>query len=85
MSSPGQPQDAQITTEKPDVKKPKNKGKYELSEYLIKGAYIDAKDTTGKWCLSQVVERDDSDDTIKLNFDGWSHKWDEVRYQAHAF
>lgn len=50
-----------------------------FSDCLVKGAYIDAKDTTNQWLLAQIVERDDSEHQIKINYDGWSHKWDEVR------
>lgn len=78
MATPAQVQDEQIVVDKPDPKKQNSKLKYNFSEYLVKGAFIDAKDSVGSWCLAQIVERDDSDDTIKVNFDGWSHKWDEV-------
>lgn len=85
MTTPAQMQEDQIVTEKSDTRKPKPKQKYEFSEHLIKGAYIDAKDTVNNWCVAQVVERDDSDDTIKINFDGWSHKWDEVHTRSSLF
>lgn len=38
------------------------------------GDYIDAVDTVSKWCLSQIVARDDNQ--VMVRFDGWSFRWD---------
>ena len=38
------------------------------------GEYIDAMDTVSKWCLAQVIARDDT--AARCHFDGWSSKWD---------
>eukprot|EP00331_Platyophrya_macrostoma_P020041 CAMPEP_0176473366 /NCGR_PEP_ID=MMETSP0127-20121128/42273_1 /TAXON_ID=938130 /ORGANISM="Platyophrya macrostoma, Strain WH" /LENGTH=279 /DNA_ID=CAMNT_0017868367 /DNA_START=16 /DNA_END=855 /DNA_ORIENTATION=+ len=84
MSTPQPQEEQQIITDKGDAKKAKPKGKYDFAEHLQKGAYIDVKDTVGRWCQAQIIERDDSDDTVKYNFDGWSHKWDEWAKFASA-
>ena len=40
------------------------------------GDYIDAVDSVHKWCLGQVVARDDQ--AVKCHFDGWSSRWDSA-------
>lgn len=59
-------------------KKDKPKKKYEASDYFLKDTYVDCKDSVNSWCVGRILERCEGDHTIKVNFDGWSHKWDEV-------
>jgi hypothetical protein len=73
-----QQNEVSITIPTKDVPKTKQKKKYDITDDLLEGSYIDAKDSVQSWCLAQIIERCDSDSTIKINFDGWSHKWDEV-------
>lgn len=40
------------------------------------GNYVDVIDDTKTWCLGEIVER--KGDTVKVHFDGWSSKYDEV-------
>ena len=40
--------------------------------------YIDAKDTLNKWCVAQIVDVDDIHNTVKLHFEGWAARYDEV-------
>lgn len=42
------------------------------------GKYIDALDESKTWCIAHVVER--NGDFIKIHYDGWSPKYDDVRY-----
>ena len=52
--------------------------KIELKDFFRKGVFIDAIDSVSSWCLGQVSEVCHSDNTIKVKFDGWSSRWDEV-------
>lgn len=49
---------------------------FNLFHYLYKGAYIDAMDTTNKYLVAQITEKDEN--FLSVNFDGWSHKFDQV-------
>ncbi len=49
-----------------------------FSECLVKGAYVDAKDLANNWYMAQIIEINDSENVIKINYDGWSHQSDEV-------
>jgi hypothetical protein len=40
------------------------------------GDFIDAVDTVQKWCLAQVVARDET--AVRVHFDGWSNKYDQA-------
>ena len=74
----------QTNTERTDSNKiqKKEKKKYDPLEYYVKDAYIDAKDSMNNWCHGQIIERCNDDLTLRINFDGWSHKWDEVRFTS---
>lgn len=52
--------------------------KLDIKNYFNKGTYIDAKDTTNKWCVAIIIEVCHDDSTIKISFDGWQSRWDEV-------
>jgi hypothetical protein len=39
------------------------------------GLWVDAMDTINSWLAGQIEEIEDN--TIKVHFDGWPHKWDE--------
>ena len=43
---------------------------------FIEGAYVDAVDDSKQWCLAEIVSR--SNDMVKVHFEGWSNKYDEV-------
>jgi hypothetical protein len=36
--------------------------------------YVDAVDTVNKWCLAQIIQRDQFG--VTCHYDGWSTKWD---------
>jgi hypothetical protein len=59
-------------------RKEKAKPKYEPIDFYQKNTYVDCKDSVNAWCVARILERCDDDFTLKINFDGWSHKWDEV-------
>jgi len=40
------------------------------------GWHIDARDTINNWCVAEVLKVNGGE--IKVNFDGWSNKYDEV-------
>ena len=50
-------------------------------EYEV-GEYIDGVDSVQKWCLAQIVQKDEF--TAKIHFDGWSSKWD-VTYKWNSY
>ena len=56
---------------------PKAKKKLDIKNFLSKGTYIDARDSTNNWCLANIIEVCNDDDTIKVRFDGWAAKWNE--------
>lgn len=58
-----------------DNKKPKIK--YEIKDYLSKGTYLDAKDSSGTWYAAYVIEML-SNEKVYVGFDGWIEKWNEV-------
>jgi hypothetical protein len=63
-----------------DKQNKKPKKKYDPVEYYIENSFIDCKDSINSWCTAKIIERDDRDHTLRINFDGWSHKWDEVQF-----
>ena len=80
MSNPQESQtDNAGTPDKQQVKREKPKEKFEPIDYYLKNTYIDCKDSVNNWCLGKILERSNDNRTIKVNFEGWSHKWDEVK------
>jgi hypothetical protein len=45
-------------------------------DFYEKGNFCDAQDETKSWCVGEIVER--TDDKLKVHFEGWSSKFDEV-------
>jgi hypothetical protein len=45
-------------------------------EGIEAGWLIDAKDTVDNWCVATVLKTDSYE--AKVNFDGWSSRYDEV-------
>lgn len=58
-------------------RKEKPKKKFDPIDFYLKDTYVDCKDSVNSWCLAKILERCDDDRTLRVNFDGWSHKWDE--------
>ena len=51
---------------------------YDFTKDLKICSYVDVKDTTSTWCLAQVINK--TEDEIKVHYDGWSVKYDEVSF-----
>ena len=60
-------------------KKDRAKAKFNPLDSYQKNTYVDCKDSINSWCVAKILERCDDDCTLKINFEGWSHKWDEVK------
>lgn len=46
--------------------------------HYLPDTYIDAKDTVNHWCVGQIVDVDDVKNQVKVHFEGWSTRYDEV-------
>jgi hypothetical protein len=46
------------------------------------GEFIDAMDTVQKWCLAQIIAKDDSG--VRCHFDGWSSRHD-ISYRWSSY
>ena len=40
--------------------------------------YIDCKDTVNHWCVGQISDIDNDKNMVKIHFEGWTTKYDEV-------
>ena len=49
---------------------------YDFTKDLQANSFLDIKDTASAWCLAQVTQL--SADTIRVHYDGWSDKYNEV-------
>ena len=45
---------------------------------MLPNIYIDCLDQNNSWRVAKIKELKNKE-TLDLIFDGWSHKWDEVR------
>ena len=66
------------STQAADKRPLKPKKKFDFTEYLQKNSYIDTRDSVDTWRVAKILEVSTYDSTIKVRFDGWSGKWDEV-------
>jgi hypothetical protein len=39
---------------------------------------VDAKDTVNHWCVGVVSDVDEEKNTVKIHFEGWTTRYDEV-------
>ena len=53
---------------------------YDPKSHYAVDSYIDAQDSFSSWRVGKILEI--NNDFLKINFDGWSHKWDEVRIMS---
>ncbi len=60
-----------------DIEKKINQLKTLNIDNFQSGLYVDILDDTKNWCSAQIIAR--NGDTVKIHFDGWSSKYDEVR------
>jgi hypothetical protein len=49
---------------------------YTPRDYYLLGSYIDCFDSFSSWRVGKIIEVDG--DNVKVNFDGWPHRWNEV-------
>ena len=49
---------------------------YDILERIHPGCLVDALDKVNKWCVARVL--DFSNNSFRVNFDGWSARYDEV-------
>eukprot|EP01022_Parablepharisma_sp_SALTPOND_P031230 TRINITY_DN78_c0_g1_i1.p1 TRINITY_DN78_c0_g1~~TRINITY_DN78_c0_g1_i1.p1 ORF type:complete len:2462 (-),score=272.77 TRINITY_DN78_c0_g1_i1:2173-9558(-) len=55
---------------------------YNFTKDIKVGTYLDVKDTASTWCLAQVIRL--SGDVLRVHYDGWSEKYDEVLFQSNT-
>ncbi len=55
---------------------------YNNADYYTKGSYIDAQDTTNQFIMAKIVNVKGTD--LRINYDGWSDKWDYVSNINHV-
>jgi len=51
---------------------------YDFTSDLALNHFIDAKDTVNNWCVAIVTDILPETQQIKISFEGWSAKYDEV-------
>ena len=47
-----------------------------------KGSKCDVLDSVGKWYTATVIDVDDNANRVKVNYDQWSHRYDEWKQQT---
>ncbi len=52
---------------------------YNFLAELELNMFIDAKDTVNHWCVAQICDIDDEKNQIKIHFEGWTPRYDEVK------
>ena len=56
-----------------------NKAKnYDAGQEYYLHAYVDCKDTVNNWCVGQIVDYNENNGMIKVHFEGWTPRYDEV-------
>lgn len=83
MSNPQEIETATGDSAASQQKKDKPKKKYDPIDYYLKDTFIDCKDSVNSWCLGRIIDRNDKERILNINFDGWSNKWNEVSYLEH--
>ena len=38
---------------------------------------VDCRDTMGKWCIAQVVDKAADSSSVTVRYKGWGSRWDE--------
>ncbi len=52
-----------------------------LKNYYQIDSYVDVFDSYSTWRVAKILEV--TGDHIRVNFDGWAHKWDEVTFRNY--
>ena len=50
-----------------------------IPDYQL-NTFLDVKDTVNHWCVGQIVDIDEEKNMVKVHFEGWSSRYDEVSY-----
>jgi hypothetical protein len=50
-----------------------------LSELSVND-FIDVLDTTNKWAVARIISLDNKENKIKVHYEGWSERYDEVLF-----
>jgi hypothetical protein len=51
---------------------------YNQATDFVLDSYIDAKDTVNHWCVGQISDVEEEKMQIKVHFEGWTNRYDEV-------
>lgn len=51
---------------------------YNFVQDLALNQYIDTKDTVNHWCVGEVSDINDENNQVKIHFEGWTTRYDEV-------
>lgn len=54
---------------------------YVAKNHFLIDSYVDVYDSYSTWRVAKILEV--TGEHIKVNFDGWAHKWDEVKLKYH--
>ena len=44
---------------------------------LVKGQWVDVKDTVEQWLDAQIIEVSEDNKMVKIHYNHWSTRWDE--------
>jgi len=59
---------------------------YNFIQDIAIDSYIDAKDQVNHWCVAQVCDIDNEKGMVKIHFEGWGSRYDEVsRHNIYHF
>ena len=53
-------------------------------DYKLNG-YVDAKDTVSNWCVAEVIEVFEESNSIRVHYEGWTQRYDEVSCQPNKY
>lgn len=53
---------------------------YNIQQDYTLNAYIDTKDTVNHWCVGQIVDVNEANNQLRVHFEGWSARYDEVSH-----
>lgn len=51
---------------------------YNYVQDIALNQYIDTKDTVNHWCVGEVIDINDENNQVKIHFEGWTTRYDEV-------
>lgn len=51
---------------------------FDYTKHLDYDMYVDAKDGLNNWCVGEIVDVNKQEQTVKVHFEGWGQRYDEV-------